>query len=91
MRLSHKMALSDAPLFNFFGVEPPNRKEAQMKYMYNCQFCRSYRNENIWGNQVEYCAANVYKTLKCCLRPRVLNPEIAEFFNATCERYRDAR
>lgn len=62
-----------------------------MKYMYNCQFCTSYRNENIWGNQVEYCAANVYKTLKCCLRPRVLNPDIAEFFQKTNERLNNAR
>lgn len=59
-----------------------------MKYMYNCQSCANYRNENIWGNHTEYCAGNVHNPLKCCLRPRELNPDIAEFFNATCERYR---
>ena len=58
-----------------------------MNYMENCKTCMNYRNENIWGNQTEYCAANVNYPLKCSLRPRVLNPDWVEFFNATCERY----
>ena len=62
-----------------------------MKYMENCKTCMNYRNENIWGNQTEYCAGNVNNPLKCCLRPRVLNPDIREFFQATCERYRDEK
>jgi hypothetical protein len=62
-----------------------------MKYMENCKTCMNYRNENIWDIQTEYCAGNVHNPLKCCLRPRVLNPDIAEFFQATCERYRNAR
>jgi hypothetical protein len=50
-----------------------------MKYMENCKTCMNYRNENIWGNQTEYCAGNVNNPLKCILRKRVLNPDIAEF------------
>lgn len=60
-----------------------------MDYMTNCKTCMNYRNENIWGNQVQYCAGGVHNPIKCTLRKRVLNPDIAEFFEATCERFRE--
>lgn len=53
-----------------------------------CKSCMNYREENIWGRNVQYCAGGVSIPEKCSLRERVLNSDIAEFFNATCERYR---
>ncbi len=58
-----------------------------MRYS-GCKSCMNYREENIWGNFVQYCAGNVHNPLKCVLRERVLDPYWEEFFNATCERYR---
>ena len=58
-----------------------------MEYMNNCRTCMNYRNENIWGNQVQYCAAGVSFPLKCTLRPKKIDPDWQEFFNATCERF----
>lgn len=62
-----------------------------MNYMYNCQSCANYRNENIWGNQAEYCAGNVHNPLKCALRKKIVNPDIQEFFQKTNERLNNAR
>ena len=58
-----------------------------MKYL-GCEGCCNYIKENIWGMDVHFCCANVHNPLKCTLRKRVLNPDIAEFFYATCERFR---
>ena len=58
-----------------------------MRYL-GCEGCMNYREETIYGMSVSYCAANVNYPLKCSLRKRVLNPDIKEFFETTCERYR---
>lgn len=67
MRLSHKMALSDAPLFNFFGVEPPNRKDVKMKYI--LKNCPAYVEGISVKKLQEMCGAcNYYKLnylIKC--------------------------
>lgn len=61
-----------------------------MKYL-ACKGCMNYREENIYGMSVSYCAGNVNNPLKCVLRTRVVDPDWVEFFNATCERYKNAR
>lgn len=58
-----------------------------MKYL-GCEGCMNYREETIYGMSVSYCAGGVSIPEKCPLRKRVLNPDIKEFFEATCERYR---
>lgn len=61
-----------------------------MKYL-GCEGCMNYREETIYGMSVSYCAGNVHNPLKCILRERVLNPDIAEFFEKTNERLNNAR
>ena len=64
----------------------------KLRYL-SCEGCSNIRKAIIWDMVVYYCGANVDDPSKCILkkRERVLNPDIAEFFNATCERYRNAR
>ena len=59
-----------------------------MKYL-GCQGCSNNATVDFLGKKVNVCMGNVNNRVKCTLRKRVLNPDIAEFFEATCERYRD--
>lgn len=59
-----------------------------MKYL-GCEGCSNYKEIVLSDFQEIICWANVNNPLKCTLRKRVLNPDIAEFFNATCERFRN--
>lgn len=58
-----------------------------MNYL-GCQGCSNNATIELCGRVTTVCMGNVNNPLKCVLRKRVLNPDIAEFFNATCERYR---
>ena len=53
-----------------------------------CQGCVNYQTVEIEHLVSKVCMANVNNPIKCVLRKRVLNEDIAEFFYATCERYR---
>ena len=58
-----------------------------MKYL-GCQGCSNNAAVEFLGKQVSLCMGNVNNPVKCPLRKRVLNPDVVEFFNATCERYK---
>ena len=59
-----------------------------MKYL-GCEGCSNYHEITLVDYLGSYCWANVDNPIKCPLRKRVLNEDIAEFFWATCERYKD--
>lgn len=61
-----------------------------MKYL-GCQECDNYRTIELHDAKLTCCWADVKDPLKCPLKKRVLNPDIAEFFWATCERYKDEK
>ena len=62
-----------------------------MNYL-GCQGCSNNAIIELCGRVTTVCMGNVNNRLKCPMRKRVLNPDIKEFFEATCERYRkDAR
>lgn len=61
-----------------------------MKYL-GCQGCCNNVTELVIWHTITYCRAGVDNPFQCPLYKRVLNPDIAEFFNATCERYREVK
>ena len=52
-----------------------------MEYL-GCKGCRNNVLVDFLGKKVSLCYGNVNNPLKCGLRKRVLNPDIAEFFNS---------
>lgn len=59
-----------------------------MEYL-GCQGCSNNAIVELLGRKTSVCMGNVNNPVKCSLRKRVLNPDIKEFFEATCERYRN--
>ena len=59
-----------------------------MEYL-GCQGCSNRATVEILDRKTSVCMGNVNNPVKCILRKRVLNPDIAEFFEATCERYKN--
>lgn len=61
-----------------------------MEYL-GCKGCSNNAVVELCGKVANVCMGNVNNPLKCVLRKRVLNPDVKEFFEKTCERYRNAR
>ena len=99
MRCSHKMALSNEPLLNYFGVVPPLALEKKDKLK---RKCKHFERESWWYGRFN--PENIASSIRCkeghpgvllseCYKcqyyaPVELNPDIAEFFEKTNERYR---
>ena len=59
-----------------------------MEYL-GCKGCSNYIREVLGDERHSFCLKNIKNPFKCHLYKRILNPEISEFFYATCERYRE--